>query len=172
MEAIDSFFKSCRCGNCCLDKCVKIMNNHKEDLNSLVTSKPLLIEPRNGYQRNVVFRSDEYEIIVIAWEPGARSPIHDHAERGCCMLVCRGELTEDRFRVVGGCGCDNTETYRNTYRQECVELIGRNQISDRDGATYINNREGVHQIHNLTSETVYSVHIYSPPLHCAKMFLL
>ena len=40
---------------------------------------------------------------------------------------------------------------------ECVELIGRTQISDCDEATYINNREGVHQIHNLTSETVYSL---------------
>ena len=33
----------------------------------------------DGYQRNVIKRSEFYELVAICWIPGQQTPIHDHA---------------------------------------------------------------------------------------------
>ena len=45
------------------------------------------------YARNLIARTDRFELIVIAWLPRHRTPIHDHGGQRCWMWVDTGELT-------------------------------------------------------------------------------
>ena len=82
-----------------------------------------------------------FEILVICWQPGQGSPIHNHAERGCVLRVLEGELQEVRY-----------------YADEREEKT----ILDINRSTYIDNSIGLHKIVNQSDENTVSLHIYSP----------
>src|SRR5260370_12218527 len=50
-----------------------------------------------GYTRNLVRGSDWYNLLVLCWKNGQRSPIHDHANSSCAVRVLRGTATETVF---------------------------------------------------------------------------
>src|SRR5208283_2753136 len=49
------------------------------------------------YQRNLVHHTANYEILVLCWRSGQRSPIHDHGESACGVPVVEGVATETSF---------------------------------------------------------------------------
>ena len=53
-----------------------------------------------GYQRNLVRAGGWYNVLVLCWKNGQRSPIHDHAGSVCALRVLRGVLTETLFEFT------------------------------------------------------------------------
>ena len=51
----------------------------------------------DGYQRNVIKRTQHYEIVAICWKPGQLTPIHDHKGSDCAFLILEGVSTERIF---------------------------------------------------------------------------
>ena len=52
-----------------------------------------------SYDRSLVKRVFPFfDILVLRWAPGAKSPYHDHASRGCLQVVRNGKLHERRIR--------------------------------------------------------------------------
>ena len=51
------------------------------------------------YQRNLVHHTANYEVLILCWRSGQRSPIHDHGESACGVLVIEGVATETSFLV-------------------------------------------------------------------------
>src|SRR5437764_114710 len=49
------------------------------------------------YRRNLVSLGPWYEILVICWQSGQRSPIHNHAKSTCGLKVLSGICTETLF---------------------------------------------------------------------------
>ncbi len=49
------------------------------------------------YARNLVCKTDRYEIMVMCWNAGQRSSIHDHAGSLGGLKILHGELTESLF---------------------------------------------------------------------------
>jgi len=120
------------------------------------TIEPECIENADSYQRHIMFRNNDYEIMYIVWDPAGKSPIHNHADNGCCMLVCSGELVETRFTPNNSGG---------------VEMAYSTNVTKDDDATYIDNQTYVHQIENKNSKLhAISLHIYSPPCHRAHIY--
>jgi cysteine dioxygenase len=100
------------------------------------------------YTRNYVFRSADFEVIVLCWQRGQGSPIHNHANRGCLLRVLAGILSEERFLEDGS---QSTQNYLNNH------------------ITYIDNSIGLHRIRNNFSQTAISLHIYSPGFFIPQM---
>src|SRR5262249_9076714 len=50
-----------------------------------------------GYMRNLVRAGPLYNVLVLCWKNGQRSPIHDHTGSACCVRVLRGTMTETIF---------------------------------------------------------------------------
>jgi predicted metal-dependent enzyme (double-stranded beta helix superfamily) len=142
-----------------IESCIEVLNlNKKRWIDSMTTNQlqPISIEQQSTYQRRILFRNNEYEIIHIVWEPSGSSPIHDHADRGCCMLVCSGELVEKRYGIDGDGG---------------VSIVQSRRICVGDRATFINNANHVHKIINPSPEIqAQSIHIYSPPRYVARIY--
>ena len=42
------------------------------------------------YCKNILYRDDHIECILIGWLPGQASPLHGHPENGCLMRVLSG----------------------------------------------------------------------------------
>lgn len=107
------------------------------------------------YQRNLVCNGDHYEMLVICWKSGQKSPIHDHAGSTCGVRVMQGVCTETVFgflpsgRIVAVGSHDLVESH-----------VTASQDSD------------THQISNDRGEAddLVTLHIYSPPLGAMRKY--
>ena len=93
------------------------------------------------YTKNLVYRNDKVDILVICWNKNQVSGIHDHPDNGCILKVMDGELIEQVY--------DNDNLIK-------VNKCCKNDISFQKG------KKGLHNIINGNNETV-SIHVYSPP---------
>lgn len=162
MKCIHNFFDNCE-NDCKLFSLVKTMNEHKQELKEFVMLmnqdklKTKVVEevkrPGGNYYRHIMFRNEQYEIIIIVWDPKSSSPIHDHPEFGCCMFLCEGGVKEVKYVVD-----DNDHVKEVSYKT----------LRGGDDTTYIDNSIGFHCIENHGVIPAISVHVYSPPLHVAK----
>ncbi len=50
------------------------------------------------YQRNLLNRTPSYEALLLCFEPGQQTPIHDHAGSACGVKVIRGVATEVGYK--------------------------------------------------------------------------
>jgi cysteine dioxygenase len=102
-----------------------------------------------GYTRNLVRTGPWYDLLVLCWKNGQRSPIHDHVGSSCAVRVLRGVLTETAF-VFAPHGR--------------VKAMGSRDLAT--GATCGGQDFDVHQVSNLQDgdADLVTLHIYSPPL--------
>ena len=70
------------------------------DLDQPELKEYALLEPNKNYTRNLVATDDEtYDLLLLCWNPGKQSPIHDHPCDGCRVRVCKGNVEETRYSV-------------------------------------------------------------------------
>ena len=117
------------------------------------------------YTRNSLLKGAGFEVMVLCWAPGARSPVHSHGDRlsgvpsNCFMRVLEGTLFETTFtkdEIVrgGGCVCGGE-----------VELLSTGQYA------YINDAMGVHRVGNPSREVgAISLHVYAPGWTSVRTF--
>ncbi len=96
------------------------------------------------YTRNLVKKNAHIAMLIVCWEAGQKSDIHDHPSRGCILKVLAGEITEQQYSK------DNALTLRGQLTLQAGET------SYQEGST------GLHSIINGNTRGV-SLHIYSPP---------
>ncbi len=97
------------------------------------------------YMRHPILLWDDWEVMLIAWQSGQITPIHDHRGVMGGMLILSGTLAEERFTTPN----DRPELSDNRARPE-------GDLSDI----------GPSALHRLapTSARAISLHIYRPPL--------
>lgn len=100
-----------------------------------------------GYARNVVDVNDHFELVVICWQPGQKSAIHDHGKSNCLYLVVEGRMQEELYRVAA----------EGLVVPAAVRRWGRGDITVSAG-------KDIHCISNEGNQPLVTVHIYSPPL--------
>jgi len=70
------------------------------DLSPEVWKKYAMFDPSRKYTRNLISTDDEtYTLLLLCWNEGKFSPIHDHPCDGCWLRVCQGEIQETRYEV-------------------------------------------------------------------------
>ena len=105
-----------------------------------------------GYARNLVCRTPEVEVLVLCWRPGQQSTIHDHAGSLNAIRVHRGSLTSRLFAPV-----DGAAPGRGPVRLVAQDTVDAGELTGPD-------RDGVHQLANLSGGDLVTVHRYAPPL--------
>ncbi|MEL6498395.1 MAG: fatty acid desaturase [Planctomycetota bacterium] len=99
------------------------------------------------YTRNTVFRSERFEVKLLVWSAGQASPVHDHRGSTCVVKVLSGVASETTFQFDES----GTPAATGFRRHQAGSVFGE---EDTD----------VHQLANLDRETLYTLHVYSPPL--------
>jgi len=126
------------------------------------------------YTRNLVATKDfTFDLLILCWQPGQKSAIHDHRESGCWMRMLRGELTETRFNILKSplkFGCDRIGGDELSSRSEHL-MISQEKAYKSPEVFYINNDLGLHQVANLGKEPAISLHLYSPPITDCEVWL-
>jgi predicted metal-dependent enzyme (double-stranded beta helix superfamily) len=105
------------------------------------------------YARNLVLRTQTFELLVLCWRPGQRSTIHDHGGSVGVVRVYRGDLTSRLFSVAEGAPA--------TPISEDLAWPGAHAAVDR---------ADVHQLANQSDRDVVTVHVYSPPLGAVGVY--
>lgn len=101
------------------------------------------------YARNLVYKDRHFEIMIMCWNAGQRSSIHDHAGSLGGIKLLQGELTECLFgRAANGM------------------IKSLNSADYAIEETRVEETSLIHQISNLQADNAktVSVHVYLPPL--------
>jgi quercetin dioxygenase-like cupin family protein len=94
------------------------------------------------YMRHLVFRSANVEILVVCWQPGQASPLHDHGPSDGLMIILEGEIVNTTH---GPEGPPVTTVWR-------AGDVGHTPVGSR------------HEVRNSSMANVVSLHVYAPPL--------
>lgn len=128
-----------------MDNLIIQINEHLK-LNNIYSLKNLLstytkddwknyvIFDNKNYKRNLVYKNETFEILILCWKEKQESPIHDHPKNGCIFKVLQGSIVEVK-----------KDTQYTLNINDIGYSIGKN----------------VHQIKAL--EDSVSLHVYSPP---------
>jgi cysteine dioxygenase len=133
-------------GRAPLEQLVPLVRELDVDCDKL--AKFVLFSDRT-YRRNLVRAGPWYNVLVLCWKNGQRSPIHDHAASSCALRVLRGTLTETLFEFAP---------------HGHVKAV---RSRDYPPGTVIGTQDDdLHQVSNLQEgdADLVSLHVYSPPL--------
>lgn len=105
--------------------------------------------------RRVLYHKDEIEVVLYRWEPGSETKIHDHGS------------SEGAVKVLVG------EGENSTFRFDCQErLIPELPTQHPAGSTFSLPYGVIHKMSNLSSTTMISLHVYSPPVTAMRVYEL
>lgn len=101
------------------------------------------------YQRNLMHTGPGYQVLILCWASGQRSPIHDHRGSACGVRVLQGTLSETVFA-----------------RSEIGLIYASETRQLREGGVCGSFDSDIHQVSNLQppGRDLVTLHIYSPPL--------
>jgi len=105
------------------------------------------------YTRNLIAKSDVFELMVICWKKGQPSPIHNHEEQRCWMGCVKGRLQETYYVFQ-----DTKDTHGSGLLEEshCHPI-------ENGSVGYITDEIAFHKIESLTEDAT-SIHLYSRPI--------
>ena len=64
------------------------------------TLQPYLFWNPQHYTRNLIDKTDLYELLSLCWEPGMKSSIHNHKGQNCWMAAPIGRFLVQNYRVL------------------------------------------------------------------------
>jgi len=100
------------------------------------------------YTRNSLKKTDNYELVLLCWDAGQESPIHNHTGSDGWVRGLLGEIVESRYTLN-----DGTEP----------KLIAETTVKPGMIA-HINDQLGIHKLSNKTDKKAASLHLYVSPL--------
>ena len=60
---------------------------------------PYLTWDRQHYTRNLIDKTDLYELMAVCWEVGQNSSVHNHRDQNCWMAAAVGKLLVENFHL-------------------------------------------------------------------------
>jgi len=111
----------------------------------------------NQYTRNLVGRTAHYELLVLCWDSGQSSPIHDHSGENCWMAVLDGRIEEVQYAwpVEGQTGALSARSAR-TYEKGKV--------------AHIHDDVALHLVRAADARRGVSLHLYARPIAACNVY--
>lgn len=134
------------------DKLLQILG--RVDLTTNELNKFTFWDASKSYTRNLVATDGKnYTLLLLCWNPGKESKVHNHPCDGCYVKTVRGCIRETRYAQQG-----------NEITRQNVRFFNEGQIS------YIDDSIGLHKIGNPFCDSgSVSLHLYTPPFASCKV---
>jgi len=101
------------------------------------------------YTRNLVIEHENFEIMILCWNKGINSAIHDHPSDGCWIVGIEGSILEQKY----------TKSNEGKMIKNSEDIIRKGDIS------WMHDSIGFHRVGNASKEEgAVTLHIYSPPI--------
>ena len=107
-----------------------------------------------SYTRNCIFENEKFELILLCWESGQFTPIHDHGGEECWVKIIEGEFKETIYKIDS--------------KGQMVNV--KSIISTTNDVTYMVDFMGFHRLENLSNKRSLSLHLYAKPIRSCKVF--
>lgn len=103
------------------------------------------------YYRVVIDQgNNRYNLVILCWNNGQGTPVHDHPTAECMFKVCEGSITETRFEFPAGERCQ-------------LEVVEECNLEEGQ-VGHINDSQGIHRMSNDSdTDTCVTLHCYFPP---------
>jgi cysteine dioxygenase len=106
------------------------------------------------YTRNCIINTEKFELILLCWEPGQITPIHDHGGEECWVKVVQGEFRETIYKVDAVGKLDTIDSMDSS--------VGE--------VTYMIDFMGFHSLENRSNTRSMSLHLYAKPIRTCNAF--
>jgi len=135
------------------------LRQHAVDPESLA---PYLFWEAQHYTRNLIDKTDLYELLAICWEVGMKSSIHNHKDQNCWMAAPIGRLSVHNYRVLEEDLADHRCSIEET---DVVEITSSNPVA-------VDPLNPVHDVRNLRefAQRAVSLHLYSRPFDSCVVY--
>jgi len=128
-------------------------------------------DEKKKYTRNLIATDGStFTLMLLCWNPGRASPIHDHMGSQCFMRTISGKIVESQYE--NPCKKKLGEQKESkSCEQACLKaLIPRSErVFESGKVIFINDHVGLHKIENPYEERAVTLHCYIPPYkscHC------
>ena len=123
----------------------KAVHNSEVSLNDV---NEWVAENLTTYNRQLVFQGCGFQALVLTWQPGQVSPIHDHVGSCCCLKVLQGNAIE------------------TAYEPQRSGVVTPNSTAHPVGTVLAGEDADVHRIENHPNAALplITLHIYRPAL--------
>ena len=124
--------------------------------------KPYLFWNPRHYTRNLIDKTDLYELLAICWEVGMCSSIHNHQGQNCWMAAPIGRLAVHNFRLLS----EDLAAHRcHIVPTNVVEITPANPVA-------VDPLNPVHDVRNPREwgQRAVSLHIYSRPFNSCIVY--
>lgn len=114
------------------------------------------------YSRNLIFKNEEFEMLLLCWGIGHRSWIHNHRGQHCWMAVVDGRLLLRNYRRLG---CDQQA---RTLQLEPLPAL----LLSPGGLAKVDPEEPVHVVWNPAefNQPAMSLHVYARPFDSCVVY--
>lgn len=109
---------------------------------------------KKRYTRNCIVRTADFELLLICYEPGQSTSIHDFATEEAWVHPILGSLVEERFQ---------TPTAGGLRKVSSAKL-------DVGSFSYLHNGRSIHRYINSTEHRAVSLNLYAKPLSQWKVY--
>jgi cysteine dioxygenase len=107
------------------------------------------------YTRNLIARSDDFELLLLCWGPGQESPIHNHEGQNCWMGVLDGRIEEVQYAFPASAG-------------PLAELGA--SVCDPGRVAFIHDEIGLHLVRGHAGRAAVSLHLYAAPYDACNVY--
>lgn len=121
---------------------------HSMDLAPFATWAP------KHYTRNCIARTDHFELLLICYEPGQRTSIHDYSTEEAWVHLVKGTLMDERFE--------------HTADGKLRKISSSKLVPD--SFTYLHNGYSIHRYTNASTERAVTLNLYARPLRTWKVY--
>ena len=106
------------------------------------------------YTRNCIAVNEKFELILLCWEEGQITGIHDHGGEECWVYIIEGDFKE--------------HIYKENKSGE-LKIIKTINSKPRDIA-YMIDFMGFHDLQNTSNKRSMSLHLYAKPIKSCKVY--
>jgi cysteine dioxygenase len=102
--------------------------------------------------------TDIYQLLILCWQAGQASPIHDHQGQDCWMYVVEGVIKETLYQPI----FDHEKGLR-------LHETDKKQYQTGNISRLMNSTSAWHSIRAI-SEKVITLHLYSLPIKKCQIY--
>lgn len=126
------------------------------------TLKSYLFWNSQHYTRNLIDKTDLYELLAICWEIGMKSSIHNHKGQNCWMCAPIGRLAVQNYHVLSE---DLVSQKCRIQPTNVVEITPSNPVA-------VDPLNPVHDVRNPREwgQRAVSLHVYSRPFNSCVVY--
>jgi len=106
----------------------------------------------NRYQRVCLNRTNNMELVLLCWNKGQGTPVHNHDGKECWVHVVKGDFEDHLYTS------DLPKTFIETRYVSAGE------------STYMTDEIGSHSLHNVSGELALTLHCYAKPIDECEVY--